>query len=934
MTANDSRRSEVPRSSNRISIHLHQNVGSGDAQKPSVSRVVQKNIETAAPPSVHKAATTSRQPTNHTSTGRKSNALQEEDLGSGYLQSKRALSPREALAEAQTLDQILESKTQEWVASQSTESKAPSKQPSRTVSKAAPPSLPSKTGSGKTKSESTIRRIAREEVVKYRQVERQVESHPQPYAHGWATQVSEQNQNNKAAPTASRVTSRSEHTWRGTVRTSATHESSAWHPMPANADTESKSQQPSGRKLPEKSTISQGASTDWDWHSETEQAAQKGPRSTKSSTARVGDIARGPGLSQPTDQNLRGFYDNPAPESGHEKGSFSRVSIRRRRSFDTDYTIQPGSSISQRPPIYLVQRTDTRSGASYDLDQVVEDARYMVSASHDDRRYESRSGDGRRSPVQPQHEMSELPRQPAAPPQPIPPPPPPPTRTQKVSHQSENLQSGALGVREKDSRHGVRQWEDRPPSPPSPPPMASRFADDQWTYEEEISPNRIRVIRERLIRSRPTSPERPMPPKAPTGPKVKRYEIVESVRSVPEDRGRTKVRDGDERPKQRLRSILRSPGASQYASHYDGRNPRSESISRRVSFSEAIDVTMLSPPPSSSNLGETTGRERRRASRSSKTRYPRYDGLESSTYEDGDDDERYYYERARRPDPPMSSRSTGVAESESEAADRRRALARALSESPSRERGIHVIDRSRRSDRRSQYSPERGRRSEVIPPLEPLSYPLPGSGPGSDHSDGLGPYAPFISPTSSLASNDGRAPILMSGGLSGFSTVRPPSQRTTDVGEPSDAPSIPPQRVRPPQQEDIPPPPVVNRRVSTVAVSQPTRYGSDTYAGRSRYNEGQETRAASDYYPSRPPRAQRSPSPPPRTRVRSSTVVRDERSGTTRTRNHANDRAPTNSYDDWGPSRTGGRGSRTDDSRYESRYDSQYDSRRNDRRGR
>ncbi|KAF2226591.1 hypothetical protein BDZ85DRAFT_51838 [Elsinoe ampelina] len=480
----------------------------------------------------------------------------------------------------------------------------------------------------------------------------------------------------------------------------------------------------------------------------------------------------------------------------------------------------------------------------------------MVPASYDDRRYDSRSGDGRRGSVQPQHETSEPPRQPAAPPQPIPPSPAPPVRTQKVTLQSERLQSEDIGIRERVSKYGAEQSEDRPPSPPSPPPM------------------------------------------------------------------------------QRLRSILRSPGASQYASHYDSRNPRSESISRRVSFSEAIDVTMLSPPPSSSNLGESSGRERRRGSRSGKTRYPRYDGPESSTYDDADDDERYYYERTRRPDPPMSSRSTGVAETESEAADRRRALARALSESPSRERGIHVIDRSRRSDRRSQYSPERGQRSEVRPPPEPLSYPLPGSGPGSDHSDGLGPYAPFISPGSSMASNDGRAPILMSGGLSGFSTVRPPSQRTADVEGTSHAASIPPQRVRPPQQQDIPPPPVVNRRVSTATASQPIRYGSDTYAERSRYNEGQETRAASDFHPSQPSRGQRSPSPPPRTRVRSSTVLRDERSGTTRTRDYANDRAPTSSYDDWRPSRTGGRGSRTEDSRYESRHDSQYDSRRDDRRGR
>ncbi|KAF4552330.1 Hypothetical protein D9617_10g073110 [Elsinoe fawcettii] len=899
------------RSSNRISIHLHQTVGGSEAQRPSYT-TVSKEIIAAGPaaPSHHDPVSANKS-TQQEKVKIQSDVRQEENAGYGYLQSDRSLSPREAMAQAQTLDDILETKTQEWVASHSAKSRTSTKPPSKSVphlSSAPNPSVSTKADSKATKSESSIRKIAREEVVKYRQAERQVENHPTPYAYMQTTQVS--------APgecSTSTLDSRS--------RAAKGPESQETDVAAASRSTRVKSENTNteASKTTKKSTtVKQASVTTGSWTAPTRNppgqasAAEEDPSRDRRETYPAS--SHGP-VNAPQAHRPQYQSREPTSDAGYEQLS-SRIIFRRRRSFETDYTVRPDSSISQRPPVYFVDRGDARLREISDPDRIAVDAQRMVSDARGETHREF-EGASRYVDLIPQRQPpSDLPSRSA---------PPLPSAPRNLSAAAVNLaqQTRLEGAEqfersiENTSRHPNRHYDTRPPSPPTPPPMESRFADNTWTYQEDVSPNRVRVVRERLIRSRPSSPERPTAPQAPTGPKVKRYEIVESVRSLPEDRGRSKVREGDEQPKKRLRSILRSPGASQYASQYDGRNPRSESISRRVSFSEAIDVTMLSPPPSSSNLGDSGRRDRRSSRRSGRTRNPRYDNRGSSSYDEADD-ERYYYERARRPDPPIPSRSTRVSDAETGAIDRRRALARALSESPSRERGIHIIDGSRRSAP-SGDAAERSQRHEPRQPGTPLSYPLPPSGAGSDHSDGLGPYAPFISPTSSMASNDGRAPILMSGGLSGFSTVRGSSQRSAGLpSRPQTAP-VPPQRVQPIRPQDMPPPPVIARSTSVTTASYPPRYPSDSLPDRMGHSDRGETRAASDFYLSRPSRSQRSPPPPTETRYRSSTVYRDERTDTRVARVRDDGRSPSPSHDVHRPARHSDKGGRSESSRYDDR---------------
>jgi len=93
--------------------------------------------------------------------------------------------------------------------------------------------------------------------------------------------------------------------------------------------------------------------------------------------------------------------------------------------------------------------------------------------------------------------------------------------------------------------------------------------------------------------------------------------------------------------------------------------------------------------------------------------------------------EKYYYENTRRPDPNRSPRYVDDSDRESEY--RRRAMARALSESPSREKGLQMM----RSD-----SPDLGRRrrprrpSDYSPPDERDNIRFGGRSSGSRRQDG------------------------------------------------------------------------------------------------------------------------------------------------------------------------------------------------------
>lgn len=862
--AYDFTRSETPRSSNRISIHLHQNVRGSDAQQPTTSNFARDVVEEATTPTTQERSRLSLYAAVTKKSDKQRSTKQEEDLDYGYVQSKRSLSPREALAEAQSLDDILETKTQQWVETHSL--KSPSEEaPKPTSALPVPPPSTSISSSKAGKSESSIRRIAREEVVRYRQVERQIESHPRPFSHGTAIPLSQADQSEYKSSSALRSTtktarqlekSRSVTTGASLPKASATTESSA---STAKLSTRSQRKDLQSLMKPDVSVAAKSAQH----------------HSTPSARAPV-DI--------PTD--TAAITPVPADESYERVSSSTRYSIRRRRSFETDFTIRPDSSISQRPPVIYVERRDAGPGAPSDLDEIRNGAMQTAATICSSHHYQGVPDDeplpkarlDRSATLDPPSRLND-PSKPVY-----------PVSINTPAHLSSHQQyqvSEERKTKESAIQHKRRQQrEDEPPSPPSPPPREQRTADQAWSWREDISPNRFRIVRERLIRSNPSSPEQaetPQPP--PPKSKVKRYEIVESVRSLPDERGRPKLREGEEKKKKKaLRSILRSPSASQYESQ----NARSDSISRRVSFSEAVDITMLSPPPSSSNLGQVPGSERGRADPSGRTRYSRYDGQDTRTYRDEREDERYYYERTRRPDPEELAQSARVPDTESDAEMRRRALARALSESPSRERGIHIVDDSRPSRRTLQFIPERPRQRQpesFRPAREQLSDHMAGSERGSDHSDGIGPYAPFISPSSSMASNDGRAPILMSGGLSGIATSRAGSQRTNATPPRAFSDVPPPGRVPPPRQSDIPPPPSIPRPSSS-GMAQPSH---DSHGGdrteRVRYVDSRDARSAADFYPSNTGQQSQTryrSSTMDEARPRSSTVARDVQYGTER----------------------------------------------------
>lgn len=864
--AYDFTRSEAPRSSNRISIHLHQNVRGSDAQQPTTSNFARDVVEEATTSTTQERSRPSLDAAVTKKSDKQRSTKQEEDLDYGYVQSKRFLSPREALAEAQSLEDILETKTQQWVETHSL--KSPSDEaPKPTSASPVPPPSTSKSSSKAGKSESSIRRIAREEVVRYRHVERQIESHPRPFSHGTAIPLSQADQSEYKSSSALRSTtkttrqlekSRSVTTGASLPRASATTEPSA---STAKLSTRSQPKDLQSQMKPDLSVAAKSAK-----HHSTPSA--RAPEDIPTDTAAITPA--------------------PADESYERVSSSTRYSIRRRRSFETDFTIRPDSSISQRPPVIYVERKDAGPGATSELDEIRNGARQTAATIRSVHHYQGVPDDeplpkaslDRSATLDPPSRLND-PSQPVYPVSIN-------TPAYLSSHQQYQV-SEERKTKESATQHKRRQQH--ADEPPSPPPRVQRTADQAWSWREDISPNRFRIVRERLIRSKPSSPEQAEAPQSPVPKsKVKRYEIVESVRSLPDERGRPKLREGEEKKKKKaLRSILRSPSASQYESQ----NARSDSISRRVSFSEAIDITMLSPPPSSSNLGQVPSSERGRADPSGRTSYPRYDGQGTRAYRDEREDERYYYERTRRPDPEELAQSARVPDTESDAEMRRRALARALSESPSRERGIHIVDDSRPSRWTLQFSPERPRQSQpksFRPAREQLSNYMAGSERGSDHSDGIGPYAPFISPTSSMASNDGRAPIFMSGGLSGIATSRAGSQRTNATPRRAFSDVPPPSRVPPPRQSDIPPPPSVPRPSSS-GMAQPSH---DSHGGnrteRVRYVDSRDARSASDFYPSntgQQSQTRHRSSTMDEARPRSSTVARDAQYGTGRPAEYA-----------------------------------------------
>ncbi|KAF2151359.1 hypothetical protein K461DRAFT_295417 [Myriangium duriaei CBS 260.36] len=753
-----------------------------------------------------------------------------------YIQGSSAVSPRDLMAQARAREDASTSKTRMWVEMQRSISAAQSQQqtsmPPPQINKAPNDSTLGPKNDGRvakdkatdSKSEGSIRRIAREEVVRYRQAERKVEEHPRPYGYGLEGDASVQaSRSSRSLTTDDHLVTRSQSSqsrksmprrppqagYSGNNTPKASNTEKSAHASVESSQKSNAKAKPSSSKLDGQRSVSRSGPR-------TSQAGGRsdGRRTTMVLEERIMMQPREPlhYTSTPRDYDV---------EVRDERLSGNRSEIRHRRSFETEFTVHPHSSISQQPPVLYVDhnRTHTWRTQTPDNPQLPEVGsgkarKFSVYVRETGGRV---PGDvGKLQPQAPHRAVVTPPKQTHAPSQPSRPASQLNSGYVSSSHQFEKAERDRERVKNRD-RHG---YEKAPPSRPPSPPRSQRLSEEHWTYHEAISPNKVRVVRERMIHSRLASVERPTAPTQPGKPRVTRYEILDEPRSVPEDRGRARLREGEEAPKQRLRSILRSS-----SSQKDGQRTRSSSFGHRVSFSEAVDVTTLSPPPSSSYMGfgERSERAEGFMDRFSRPKHKRNLSDDSR--------ERYHYQRTRRPDWEELEQAAQIPDPEP--ISRRRALARALSESPSRERGLDMIEEARASHyRQPRYPTKKQVEPEVVRPRKeesPRSRRM--SDRGSDRAGTRRSPSPFRAPPSALASDNTRVPVMMSGGLSGWPTRR-------------DAPPASDEWARDP----TPPPPVISRDSMRPVTATRTSERGDRGPLSPCYDDNRTGRRQSDFY--------------------------------------------------------------------------------------
>jgi len=411
-----------------------------------------------------------------------------------------------------------------------------------------------------------------------------------------------------------------------------------------------------------------------------------------------------------------------------------------RRRYDTDVTIQPQSSVSQRPEMGALMaslgKRDTATAPSEsqrfskekgkwrqsDPEEVYGEQEFAIKRTVGDDSPSRRDAPVSSAPPVPRPRMSSE--------QPI---PPPPVITPKTA------QNTRSGVAKSKPFKWSENYESVPPPRPSSPSPETRISEARRMYREPLSPYRDRFVQERFIRAR-------LPQEAQPTSSRRRQESPRREQQPRDDRGRAKTREKGGKPDKRLRSILRSSSRSAWESDREG------SRGRRVSFSNAIDVEVLSPPPSVSDVSKITsdmsrldpsGRGRRR----------------------DDAEEKYYYENTRRPDPQRSAKYGD--DSDPDAEYRRRQMARALSESPSREKGLKMMRGESPEPRRrerprmpSEYSPPS--RYDTVRPVHPRDKPHDSQADAQDPRDRYPPPSTRGSGRNDARSN--RGPV-MSGAL-------------------------------------------------------------------------------------------------------------------------------------------------------------------------
>lgn len=861
-------RSEVPTSAGRISIHVIQNAHSGGeawttrqgAQSvgpgyhishslpqspPATPRVEEipdapaKLASIASPPvAAHREASPGRhlpktvQSSRHTtsvsvdqkhavtqkqakttsSATKSSNKEPQAIQKSLYSDGASAASPRDQIARAQAeAIETLSTKTRAWVASQQSAISATGNVDRGTkISVDKGSSKPSASlhdgivNEGVApKSEGSIRRIAREEVERYREAERKLETHPSPFAYGSSgsspLQVFVSNLHgpyhyNDSIPT--RTTGSVNLATQGSVKntTSGHRSSKSSQKTPSVPDSTSSTKQHTSLEV--RTGTSSKEKQIYDQSTAPSKRSEPVSQLTGSKQA-----SKVPQYNHSSAKSLEARSNNDTYE-------ITQSMLRHKESFETDFTVHPDSSISQQPPFGFVEQRRAFRWNSEELPPSLPFPRVETIKA------ESRKPSSHASPkiASPSASVTVT----------------GPEQSALIVPKLASQPPASVESKDKDSRSSQNtKYVDVPVPPrrPHAPSKADRVAEDCWTFEEQINPDRVRVVRERLIRGRVPSLERFASEHSSPKPRVKRYEIVDEVRTLPEERGRARKREGDEAPKERLRSILRSSSNSRSGD----RQTRSSSFSRRVTFSEAIDVTLVSPPPSSSQIDdeyqEVSSRKSGRSRKKEKSR--KRDSRRHHV--DAEDDETYYYQRTRRPAKEELDRSAQIPDPKP--INRRRALARALNESPSRERGYHMLEDADVDEWREPRSKSFAENDHIIEDDSSVRH---------NH------------PNLASTSDGNRIPIVMSSGLSKISSKATASTRRHEGAERT--------------YEHHPPPPSHHRQVSNIPAPAALPYYAEQQAlpppplptaefeppGRraSRYAPSRSARSPSDFYQS------------------------------------------------------------------------------------
>ena len=592
--------------------------------------------------------------------------------------SNRDVSPREAIAECRT---DISSRAQDIQSRAKSVQQEGSKIASAWVPPASvrPPPLETRI------SQDDVRRIARQEIKSHSSAERRVNEHPRAFTYGRFVPLDDNPYKSAPPPPPEQKFGPPMATQKTKVDVSGNsslQERESSHPgswrRQGSTSSEDATRSAPRRKPSQDSTAKSVAAFSFNSRSGKLEATSKASIDTTGQAKWEEEYDLFLEQYQPTLEDIGISASRTNPQSNFA----SRKEYRRRDSYDTDATVQPQSSVSQRPEMGVLMTSLERSSANLPKSQRSDNNSKSKWRSSDIEDVYGKQESAIRCTVEddlPSHRTAPLSSPPSVPKPRVPSQQPPPPAVPK------SAQNNRAGVAKSKPFKWSEKHDSVPPTRPSSPPLERRISEERRMYREQLSPYRDRLVQERLIRARPP------PEDQPTSRNRRQQSPPRRDEPPRDDRGRAKIREKEGKPARRLRSILRSSSRSAWESDREG------SRGRRVSFSNAIDVEVLSPPPSVSEVSKITsdmsrldpsGRDRRR----------------------DDPRERYYYENTRRPDPQRSPRYGD--DSDPDAEYRRRQMARALSESPSREKGLKMMRgespeprRRERPRKPSEYSP-------------------------------------------------------------------------------------------------------------------------------------------------------------------------------------------------------------------------------------